>query len=109
MIDDKNYKEKFVGFTVVEISGESCANCLTLMPMLHEVCKERSIPLYHVEIGEDTVTKEIIERYDVQAVPTVLVLDGTELIAKVKGFQPQEIFEIWLDAKLEEYQNSKKQ
>ena len=32
------YKQQLQGLCCVEISGESCANCLTLMPILKDLC-----------------------------------------------------------------------
>lgn len=107
MINDGNYKEKFKGLQVVEISGESCANCLTLMPLLHEVVSQRNLlTLVHVEADNDTV--KIMEEYGVDRVPTVLLLDDGVLFAKATGYQPQEIFELWLDAKLDEHLKTNK-
>ena len=55
MITDKNYKEKLKGIQLIEVSGESCANCLTLMPMLHEIVSNRQdIELVHIEASEET-------------------------------------------------------
>ena len=82
MINDDNYKEKFKGLQVVEISGESCANCLTLMPMLYELCKARpELTLVHIEASENTV--KIMEEYAVDRVPTVLLLDDGEVFGRV--------------------------
>lgn len=106
MINDNNYKEHFKGLQVVEISGESCANCLTLMPMLFEVVNARdNLKLLHVEAGDDT--KRIMQEYSVDRVPTVLLLDDGVQFAKAVGFQPQEIFELWLDAMVEEHLSKK--
>ena len=102
MINDNNYKEKLKGIQLIEVSGESCANCLTLMPMLHEIVSARNdVELLHVEAAENT--EKFLEEYQVDRVPTVLLLDDGVVFAKAIGFQPQEIFELWLDAKLEEH------
>jgi hypothetical protein len=37
----ERYKQQLQGLCCVEISGESCANCLTLMPILKELCEAR--------------------------------------------------------------------
>ena len=106
MINDSNFKEKLKGLQLVEISGESCANCLTLMPMLYEIASERTdISLVHIEAGENTV--KILQEYQIDRVPTVLLLDDGVLFAKATGFQPKEIFELWIDAKLQEHKNLK--
>ncbi|MBE5744033.1 MAG: thioredoxin family protein [Clostridiales bacterium] len=102
MITDKNYKEHLKGLQVLEVSGESCANCLTLMPMLFEVVHQRTdITLLHVEASDDT--KQFLEEYQIERVPTVLLLDNGKEFARAVGFQPQEIFELWLDAMIEEH------
>ena len=47
------------GFELLEVSGESCANCFTLMPILNRLAAERNIPLKHIEAGADT--RELID------------------------------------------------
>ncbi len=106
MITDLNYKNELKGLQVVEISGESCANCLTLMPMLYEVVKVRpNLKLVHIEASENTT--QIMKDYNVDRVPTVLLLDDGVEFARALGYQPQEIFELWIDAKVEEHLQSK--
>lgn len=106
MITNQNYKEKLKGLQVVEFSGESCANCLTLMPLLHEVVSSRkNLTLVHIEADENTL--EILKVYNVDRVPTVLLLDDGVEFARAVGFQPQEIFELWIDAKVDDYIKSK--
>ena len=102
MITDKNYKEELSGICVVEISGESCANCLTLMPILYELTKDRTdCRLVHIEADESTFP--LMEIWDVDRVPTILLTDNGEIFARATGFQPEEILELWLDAKLTEH------
>ena len=94
-------KEKLKGLCCVEISGEDCANCLTLMPILQEICSARTdVKLVHIEA--DYSTMELMEELDVRRVPTILLMDDGEVFARCAGFQPEEILEIWLDAKIEE-------
>ncbi len=97
----KDYKAELKGLCCVEISGESCANCLTLMPILERLCAEREdIKLVHVEA--DFTTTALMEEWDVTRVPTILLVDDGEIFARCAGFQPEEILELWLDAKIEE-------
>lgn len=106
MINEKNYKEQLQGLCCVEISGESCANCLTLMPILKELIDARNdIRLVHVEADYNTLP--LMEVWEVEKVPTILLMDDGEIFARCSGFQPEEILEIWLDAKIEE-QKAKK-
>ena len=98
---DAKYKEQLQGLCCVEISGESCANCLTLMPILQRLVGERSdIKLVHIEA--DYSTTALMEEWDVTRVPTILLMNDGEIFARCAGFQPEEILELWLDAKIEE-------
>ena len=100
----EKYTEQLKGLCCVEISGESCANCLTLMPILQELCQKRGdIRLVHIEA--DYSTAELMEEWDVTRVPTILLMENGEIFARCAGFQPEEILEIWLDAKIEERKN----
>ena len=102
MLNDKNYKENLKGLQVLEVSGEGCANCISLMTMLSCVVGPRNdVELVHFELDENS--KNFIEEYDIDRVPTVLLLDNGKEIARVKGYQPEEVFEVWLDYKIDEY------
>ena len=106
-MNEKDYKEHLKGLCCVEISGESCANCLTLMPLLKNLCDGREdIRLVHVEADYSTLA--LMEAWEVEKVPTILLMDDGEIFARGSGFQPEEILEIWLDAKIEERKASKK-
>jgi thioredoxin 1 len=105
-MNEKDYKSQLKGICCVEISGESCANCLTLMPILDRLCGERDdVRLVHVEA--DYSTMALMEEWEVDRVPTILLTDDGEIFARCKGFQPEEILEIWLDAKLAERKAAK--
>lgn len=100
-ITKDNYKEVLKGINIVEVSGESCANCLTLMPILYNIWEQRKdFTLRHVEADESTM--DLIQEWDIRAVPTIIIFkDGVE-IQRCKGFQPEEILELWIDAKISE-------
>lgn len=103
---DKKYAEQLKGLCCVEISGESCANCLTLMPILKDLCEARGdIKLVHIEA--DYTTLALMEELDVEKVPTILLMDDGDIFARCAGFQPEEILEVWLDAKIEEHKAQK--
>lgn len=98
----ERYKQQLQGLCCVEISGESCANCLTLMPILKDLCSARGdIKLVHVEA--DYSTTALMEEWEVAKVPTILLMDDGKIFARCSGFQPEEILEIWLDSKIAEH------
>ena len=106
LIGKKDYKSQLAGLCCVEISGESCANCLTLMPILQELMATRThIRLVHVEADYSTLS--LMEEWGVEKVPTILLMHDGEIFARCSGFQPEEILEIWLDAKIEEFLSAK--
>ena len=106
MLNDANYKDNLKGLQVLEVSGEGCANCITLMPMLYNVVSNRTdVTLEHFELDENS--KNFASEYNIDRVPTVLLLDDGKEIARVCGFQPEEVFEVWLEYKIEEYKNNK--
>ena len=98
----KDYKAMLKGrICAVEVSGESCANCATLLPVLKSIADARGIPLVHVEADADTA--ELMREWEIDRVPTVLLTDDGEIFARCSGFQPEEILELWIDAKMEEH------
>ena len=106
-LNSKNYKEYLKGISVIDVSGESCANCLSLMPVLHGLMKQRpDVLLHHIEADVDTM--ELIEKFEIQSVPTILVMNDDKIYARCRGYQPEEILELWLDSKIEELKNINK-
>jgi len=103
-LNENNYKELLKGISVIEVSGESCANCISLMPVLNSIMSNRSdAKMYHIEASEDTV--EFMEKFEITTVPTILIMNDDKVYARCRGYQPEEILELWLDAKIEEIKN----
>lgn len=95
-------KQKFKGLTCIEFSGEGCMGCISLIPVLNEVLANRTdIRLEHVEVEQST--KEIVTYFNVDRVPTVILADDGVEFARCHGYQPEEILELWIDAKIEEH------
>ena len=87
-------------YELVEVSGESCANCLTLLPVVNRLAAARGIRVRHVEVTESAAAE--VQKLQIERVPTLIVLKEGREIARCTGYQPEEILEVWLDAKLEE-------
>ncbi len=97
----ENYKEALQGISVIEVSGSSCANCYSLASVLNQVTKNRSdCILHHLEITLETSV--LAQRWNIESVPTVLIFYNEIEWARCRGYQPLEILELWLDAKIEE-------
>ena len=103
-INKNNYNDLLKGITVVEVSGESCANCVSLMNVLNIIADSRKdFTLLHLEAEESTM--ELLEKFKVETIPTVLVMYNQEIEARCRGYQPEEILELWLDAKIGDIKN----
>ena len=88
-------------YCLLEVFGESCANCFAMLPVVTSVAKQLQLEMRRMDIQD--ILPQDVERYGITKVPTVLLLDGETLIGKCAGYQPEEIFTIWVEAKIEEY------
>lgn len=96
----------FKGLCVVEISGESCANCFSMMNVLNNVLKDKDVNLIHIEIDENQ--QEFIKQYNIDRVPTIMVMLDNIEFARCRGYQPEEIISFWLEDKIAEAKERRK-
>lgn len=89
---------------LVEIGGEACAGCHALMPEAREAAKKFKIPFYYFDAGE---AEELVTKWQVSAVPSLYIVADGAPFASCRGYQPQEILEIWIENKLQEHSNVK--
>ena len=103
MLNNENFKEVLgqSRFAVTLISGEGCANCVSMLPMVLKLKERNDMDVYIVEVSPSNY--EINEHYDIKVVPTILLTSYGEAISKITGYQPEEILSVWVEAKLEEY------
>ena len=85
---------------LLEVSGESCANFFSLLPIASKLAAERGIVLKHIEASAENA--EEVRRLNIERVPALLLMDGEREAARCYGYQPEEILQLWLDAKLQE-------
>ena len=86
------------GTVLLEIVGDACASCYELAPVLKKVADARGIRLERIDA--QTLGAAFLEQYAVWRAPTVILFKDGEEISRFTGFQPEEILELWLDAKL---------
>ncbi|OCN04513.1 hypothetical protein A4S06_02555 [Erysipelotrichaceae bacterium MTC7] len=104
MLTNDNFRNEFTKneFSLVLISGDGCANCTTMSPIVQSMGRKfDNLKVYLMDANENN--KDINTYYDVHQVPTILFLYKDELISKVQGYQPEEILQIYLESKMEEY------
>ena len=87
-------------YSLLEVSGESCANCLTLLPLVNRLAAARGLEVGHLEVNEANAQR--VRSLQVDCVPTLIVFRDGKEVARCTGYQPEEILELWLDAKIQE-------
>ena len=87
-------------YSLLEVSGESCANCLTLLPLVNRLAAARGLEVGHLEVSEANAQR--VRSLQVDRVPTLIVFRDGKEVARCTGYQPEEILELWLDAKIQE-------
>lgn len=99
-------KKRFEGICCIELSGEDCGACLSLLPVLKELIGRRTdVRLEHVEV--DAEHKDLVTEWEVDRVPTVILAEDGVPFARCHGFQPEEILELWIDGKIAEHTKRK--
>lgn len=103
MFDIKNFRDSLkYGYTLIEFGGDSCANCITMMPILQEIVSENpELTLFNIQVNQQT--QEMVDYYNVRTAPCVILLYNDQLLGMVNGLQPKEILEIWIESKILEH------
>ncbi|MDI9518998.1 MAG: thioredoxin family protein [Bacillota bacterium] len=100
MLNSKNYKEVLSkeGKSILLISGPGCANCIAMYPIVNDfINKYSQILLHNIEITEEY--KDLVENYSIEQIPAILLFENGELLSKIYGYQPYEIFELYVTDK----------
>ncbi|MCD8308628.1 MAG: thioredoxin family protein [Clostridia bacterium] len=86
------------GVCLAEVGG-GCAGCYGAMPQARAAAQNLDIPFIYIDAEQNT---EIIERWQIEKLPTLLIIKNGKPVASVVGYQPQEILELWIKSKLQE-------
>jgi thioredoxin 2 len=84
---------------LVDLWAVWCAPCRQVSPVLARLAHERAGQLKLVKVDVDN-SPGLSQRFDVQAVPTLLVLRGGEVVARQAGAAPANILGEWVDRAL---------
>jgi thioredoxin 2 len=76
-----------------------CGPCRMVSPALEQLANERAGKLKLVKINGDLAPR-LSQRFDVQAIPTLLLLDRGRVIARQVGAAPAAVLRNWLDQSL---------
>ncbi len=84
---------------LVDLWAVWCGPCHQVSPALNRLAYERAGRVKLVKVDVDKAPG-LSARYDVQAVPTLLVLRGGEVVARQTGAAPTPVLREWLDRAL---------
>ncbi|MFI7528627.1 thioredoxin family protein [Nocardia salmonicida] len=84
---------------LVDLWARWCRPCLLVSPALEQLATERAGRLKLVKVDVDAAPR-IAERFVVRAVPTLLVLDHGEVLARQAGAAAMPELRRWLDQSL---------
>ena len=85
------------GKCLIEISGEGCDACLAVLPNCGQVAKSFGLNFVKINIQD---CPEVVEKYQITKIPSIVLAEDGREIAKCTGYQPLEILELWVQAKL---------
>lgn len=84
---------------LVDLWAVWCGPCRQVSPALSRLAHERAGKVKLVKVDVDKAPG-LSSRYDVQAVPTLLVLRRGEVVARQTGAAPENVLREWLDRAL---------
>jgi thioredoxin 2 len=76
-----------------------CGPCRMVTPALEQVARDRAGRLKLVKVNVDTAPR-ISQRFEVQAVPTLMILRGGDVVARQAGAAPADALRRWVDSAL---------
>jgi thioredoxin 2 len=84
---------------LVDFWATWCAPCRMVSPALEQLARERAGELKLVKIDCDAAPK-LVERFSVQAVPTLLVMRNGQILSRQSGAAPLDALRRWVDEAL---------
>lgn len=81
---------------LVDVWAPWCGPCRQVSPVLEQLAGEKAGRLKLVKVDADAAPR-ISSRFDVQAIPTLLVMKGARVLARQVGAAPAAVLRSWLD------------
>ena len=85
---------------LVDLWATWCGPCRMVSPALERLATERAGELKLVKVDVDKAPR-LSQRFEVRAVPTLMVWRGGELLARQPGAAPEPALRSWLDQALQ--------
>ena len=93
VINENEFNEKVKGSNKVLIDcyADWCGPCKMLAPVIDEVAKETDIcEFYKINVDD---ASQIVEKFEIMSIPTILFFENGELKQKLVGFQSKDVIE----------------
>jgi thioredoxin 2 len=84
---------------LVDLWAPWCGPCQVISPVLEELARSRAGTVKLVKVNVDE-SPQVAGRYGVQGIPTLLVVDRGEVVARRTGAAPEPVLRSWLDEAL---------
>ncbi len=84
---------------VVDFWAPWCGPCRMVSPVLDKLARERAGRIKLVNVDVDHAPR-LSSRFDLQAIPTLMIIDGGKVVARQAGAVPAEALRSWLDGAL---------
>ncbi|MFI1618163.1 thioredoxin [Streptomyces lydicus] len=88
--------DKAAPLVLVDLWATWCGPCRKVSPALEQVARELAGKIKLVKVDVDQAPR-LSQRFQVQAVPTLLLLDQGEVIARQAGAAPANVLRQWVE------------
>lgn len=67
---------------ILDFWAEWCKSCLTMEPILEEVCKELDVRLIKIDVDSD---EDMVITYGIRNIPTLVFIKDDKIVEKISG------------------------